>query len=199
MTRVVVPNHGDTHCPGGPDPISCLGVQVFRAALTGDDLENVNDSPKFIDWTHWEQTFNSSIFEPRKTTGGTDPVMGTDLMRSVSLLAPGRYSFHLGLHIDETTWDGTLAVAFNDANTIFGYHDVIHQGFETRDLGGADEGTGFSDFMFFNWAHVYPLWDPFEVDDPHTVLCNWRVSSNSSVDLTVTDATLEIHYLPVTG
>ncbi|MDQ3671685.1 MAG: hypothetical protein M3364_04500 [Actinomycetota bacterium] len=161
MTKTVLPIHGADHCPGGPDPIPCLGGGAyFRAylmryigspqptAIGGVGTTNVQAR---YDW--WE-TSDPSVFEPRKTADAPDPVMSTDLAWSVWLKQPGAYTITMGMRLNDLVTD--YKQEWNDSDAPFGYPDGAYS--------GSSQGYNAVGFMVDTITRIYPL--PDYVGDP---------------------------------
>ena len=83
--KFVIPIHGGDHCPGGPDPIPCLGNPIaFRATFSGS-LSVGNLSETIILFNTWENE-DSSIFGETLFSGS---------LQKVSLRRAGVYAVTL--------------------------------------------------------------------------------------------------------
>lgn len=184
--------HGRDHCPGGEDPIPCYSISMFRASRSVTTISGITATSQNIDWDRWENG-DPNIFTPRKTTGGADPIEGTDLVRSIRLLKPGRYTFTVGLHWQTGTGDiDGYALALNDDDATYGYPD---QHFEGPVKTYNSRGFGTSTF-----TRVYPLidlgsnvvWPDFSTGN--FVPAYWTIAVIAAASRTIDLATLEIHY-----
>lgn len=172
MTKVVVPIHGRDHCPGGPDPIPCLGADgaFFRAylmrypgspqaaAISGIGTTNVQLR---YDW--WENS-DPDVFEPRAYTGGSNPpVMSTDLLGSVRLYQPGHYTICVGALFDDQYYGHKLE--WNDSDAPFGFAESGVGGgdSETRPSSGVYNIVGIA---VQTLTRIYPLPD-YDGDPPN--------------------------------
>lgn len=201
MSKQVLPIHGDQHCPGGPDPIPCLGVQIFRAqkySLANEVTVTGTSAPIDFDW--WENA-NDSIYLPGKPNGNPDPVMGTDLVRYVSLMQPGRYTFTFRVRIGGGSVNG-VRMALNESpeDPTWGLSDDTFEGPN-------------SNYNLVGWhtttiSRIYPEVDIFATPAVHWpdfslgagVGSYWTVAVNiPSGSRTVRYAQLEIGYEPVSS
>lgn len=175
------PDHGRDHCPTGSDPCPCIGAQTFRALRYSNDLTSIGSVDAPLDWVNWEWSGVNSIFSPRKIGGGPDPVIGTDLMRSIRLVAEGWYTFTLGVHFTATV-DG-FKLVLNDGDPIFGRSDDI--------FGGPTTVYNTTGYCVGTWTRFYPLFDPF-ASGAHTVDVNFAVAVNAGGTRTIDEAYLDV-------
>lgn len=124
---------------------------IFRAwKYNINNILTVSTSHVAINWDWW---FNgdAAVFEPRKITNDANPVLGTDLMRYVRLLQPGRYIHTMQFQFTSTTTDA-YQIALNDL---------------PEDPWGAKEslfaGPYFdAGWISYNLIRTYPEIDPFD-------------------------------------
>lgn len=186
--RVVLPIHGQDHCPGGPDPIPCLGVvDYFRAVLflTIGNAVSVGSTMVDVEYNTWENS-NSAVFAP-KTSAGADPTEGVDLVQQVQLLQDGRYIISWGVYFT-TDFDGVVAQFIHDGDPISGRPDVMYHGPST--YGGRTPSS--RGYWTQTISRVYPLLDPFG-SGSWTPVISTDVAQTSSANKLVQEAWLEIH------
>lgn len=175
--------HGRDHCPGGEDPIpaSCFGGgSYFRAYLmryTGSPqtamitgIGTTNTQARY-DW--WE-TSDTTVFEPRKTADGADPVMSTDMAWSVWLKQAGHYTITMGMKLTDLVTD--YKQEWNDSDTPFGHPDGAYS--------GSSQGYNAVGFMVDTITRIYPL-PNYGGDPPNTFWPNFALSAHVNGYVTV--------------
>jgi hypothetical protein len=195
--RVILPIHGADHCLGGPDPIPCLGIAVFRAwKYLQANQTTITSSHTALNWEWW-QNGDPSVFEPRTPANGPDPVVGTDLMRYVRLKQPGRYIHTVQIQPNGT--NRTYQLALNETpEDPFGDKESLFSG--RYDSGG-------DGWLSFTIARMYPEVDIF--DSPRSYWPNfgaggyvgsyWTLRvSDGGANTSIRWARMEIHFEPAT-
>lgn len=185
--------HGRDHCPGGTDPIPCLGGSVFRALHynddVGDDITVGGATNVDITYNYWNDAdYNPSIFRPETSLGGT-PTLGTHNVQRVELLASGFYIISWGLNWS-SPHTGLTQMSIHDDDVTFGRPDtVVHGG------NGAFNTSGY---LVQTMARYYLLLDPFDSGSwiPGIQTDAAQTSGSSKV---VNEAWLEITYFAANG
>lgn len=185
--------HGRQHCPGGEDPIPCLGVQYFRAYLF-DDMTGVATTMQDVTWDEDWENGAPSVFTPRTAAGAT-ATQGVDGVRFVDLNVPGRYTFTAGLYFS-ASFNGSVGIMLQDQNPVLSTPYIVVHGPHTYDFGGA-AALQLQGYYLFNYSRVYPLLDPFNSGDQLPVSTYFQVGQNSGSGKTISEGFLEIQYEPV--
>lgn len=182
--------HGRDHCPGGTDPIPCLGANVFRALhfndAVGDDITVGGTTNVDVTYNWWNDAdYDRTIFEP----GPATPVLGTNNVQQVGLLKSGLYVISWGVNFTATV-AGAVQMSIHDDDIIFGRPDtVIH---------ASQSGFSTIGYLTQTMARKYLLSDPFDSGlwEPHI---QTDVAQNSGSSKVVNEAWLEITHFAAIG
>ena len=200
MTKVVVPNHGPDHCPGGPDPIPCLTggtvpwiwLQAGGQTLPGDG----GFDPFLFDGLVWDPALVS--LNPADVTDGSDGIFdieilshgGTDYYHPILRVASsvqGWYRFEITADIGDSG-DG-LTGGFWEVDMTEDSANSSHPSLLDLTWGHVWNGT---DYFLDVMRHVFHLWPKFQ--------CGYgmqtRQNTTTNKDLT---GGMMIHYLGSLG
>lgn len=185
--RIVLPIHGQDHCPGGPDPIPCL--TNVRKRLVGyvnhlTTAGNWNETQIGLDT--W-QNDDPTIFE--EIVPGTGPDAGR--LIGCEFNVAGHYAINIGWTWS-TDFDALKAVLLVDSGT---------NNYPATPNFGAycsrEDGWQFTYPPVLSVVRGYPLYPEFTpgADTPPYSRLFWRAGQRSGGDRVVDGGFVEIVYL----